>query len=121
MADTRMQDGAGPETEEPSKPFGPVAAVFLATGIAAVVLGLLTVLAEASEGISDALQWNARVGPLSGKTIGAVVVFAIVWVVLHQVWKTKDPDPRKVFLWTWILLAVGVLLTFPIFFQLFES
>jgi hypothetical protein len=86
-----------------------------------VILGILTTLAEASKGISDALQLNDRVGPLSGKTIGAVIVFFIVWVVLHALWKDKDPDSKKVFLWTWIMLAIGVLLTFPIFFQLFES
>jgi hypothetical protein len=48
-------------------------------------------------------------------------VFLIAWAVLHAVWKDKDPDSGKIFMWTWIMLAVGVLLTFPIFFQLFEA
>jgi pheromone shutdown protein TraB len=112
MADTQ---------QAPVKPFGPVAAVFVAAGIGAVILGILTTLAEASTGIKDTLQLNDRVGPLAGKTIGAVIVFFIAWGLLHMMWKEKDPDSKKVFLWTWIMLAVGVLLTFPIFFQMFEA
>jgi len=109
------------DTQAPVKPFGPVAAVFVAAGIGAVILGLLTALAEASSSIKDTLQLNDRVGPLAGKTIGAVIVFLIVWAVLHAMWKDKDPDSKKVFVWTWVLLAIGVVLTFPIFFQMFAS
>jgi uncharacterized membrane protein YdcZ (DUF606 family) len=101
------------------KPFGPVAAAFLAAGVGAVVLGILTTLAEASEDVADALQWNDRVGPLSGKTILAVVGYVVAWVVLATVYRGKDPDPRKIFTWTWILLAIALILTFPVFFQLF--
>jgi hypothetical protein len=104
-----------------TKPFGPVAAVFIAAGIGAVVLGILTTLAEASESIKDGLQLNDRVGPLSGKTIIAVLVFLVLWGVLHALWRGKDPSSAKVFLWSWILMAVAVVLTFPIFFQLFEA
>lgn len=104
---------------ETNKPFGPVAAVFIAAGIGAVVLGILTTLAEASESIKKALELNAKVGALSGKTIGAVIVFAVAWAILHAMWKSTDPAPRKVFLWSWILMAIGILFTFPIFFQMF--
>ena len=104
-----------------NKPFGPVAAVFIAAGVGAVVLGILTTLAEASGSIKDALQLNDGVGPLSGKTIFGVLAFLVLWGVLHTLWKAKDPSPKKVFLWAWILMAVGVVLTFPIFFQLFAG
>jgi uncharacterized membrane protein YqaE (UPF0057 family) len=109
------------EGEAGSRPFGPVAAVFLAAGIGSVILGILTTLTEANDSIKDTLQFNDRVGPLSGKTIVSVIVFLGLWGVLHAIWRTKDPAPGRVFLWTWILLAVGLVLTFPIFFQLFES
>ena len=62
------------DNDTTTKPFGPVAAVFTAAGIGAVVLGILTTLTEASASIKDALQLNDRVGPLSGKTIFAVLV-----------------------------------------------
>lgn len=109
------------DNDTTSKPFGPVAAVFIAAGIGGVVLGLLTTLAEASSSIKDALQLNDRVGPLSGTTIFAVLAFFILWGVLHVMWKSKDPSPKKIFLSAWILLAVAVLLTFPIFFQMFAA
>ncbi len=108
-----------PETTGERKPFGPVAAVFLSAGIASAVLGLLTTLAEASTTINAKLTLNAGVGALSGKTIGATLVFFVAWAILHSVYKGKDPEPKKIFVWTWILIAIGLVLTFPIFFQAF--
>jgi cytosine/uracil/thiamine/allantoin permease len=103
------------------KPLGPVAAVFVAAGIGSVVLGLLTTLAEASKGISDFLQLNARVGPLSGKTIFATVAFLVLWGIFHVMWKDKEFEAKKIFTWTAVMVAIAVLLTFPIFFQLFAA
>jgi uncharacterized membrane protein YidH (DUF202 family) len=102
------------------RPFGPVAAVFLAAGIGAVVLGVLTTLAEASDGIGSALQWADSIGPLIGKTILTAIAFAAAWAFLHVALRGKDPDPRRVFFWAAVLVVVGLVLTFPVFFQLFE-
>lgn len=120
MADTDMmrRDGSASAAE---RPFGPAAAAFYAAGIGALVLGVLTTLAEASTGIKDALQLSDSVGPLAGKTIGAVIAWAVSWFVLHTVLKGKDPDPRRVFIWTAVLVGVGFLLTFPTFFQMFTA
>jgi hypothetical protein len=108
-----------PAIEIGDRPFGPVAAAFYAAGIGAFVLGVLTTLAEASTAVKDALQLSDSVGPLSGKTIFAVVAWIVSWVVLHVALKGKDPDPGRVFTWTAVLVGVGFLLTFPTFFQLF--
>jgi hypothetical protein len=120
VADVQTQSSEVEPTEG-TKPFGPVAAVFIAAGIGAVVLGILTTLTEANSSVEDTLKFNAGVGPLSGKTIVSVIVFLVIWAILHAMWRRKDPAPGRVFLWTWILLAIGLVLTFPIFFQLFES
>lgn len=101
------------------KHFGPVAAVFVSAGLGGLVLGLLTTLAEASESIKGWLELNTRVGPLSGKTIFAVVAWLLAWAILHTLWREKDPDERKVFTLTAVLFAVAIVLTFPIFFQAF--
>src|SRR6266508_4269936 len=69
---------------------GPAAAVVVAAGIGALVLGIFTTLAEASTGMKDWLQWNDRVGPLSGKTILAVIAFFASWAVLHFLWRTAQ-------------------------------
>ncbi len=101
------------------KPFGPVAAVFLAAGIGALVLGILTTISEASADFASALQWSDAVGPLAGKTILAVTAFVLSWVVLTALLRGKDPTPRTVFLWAGILVVAGLVLTFPTFFQTF--
>lgn len=103
------------------KHFGPVAAVFVSAGLGGLVLGLLTTLAEASETIKGWLELNERVGPLSGKTIFAVLAWLVAWAILHAVWKDKDPDERTVFIVTAVLFAVALVLTFPIFFQAFAA
>ena len=100
------------------KPSGPVAAVFLAAGIGAV-LGVLTTLAESSEDVATALEWSKSVRPLTGKTILAAAGFLVSWVILYFVLRDRDPDPKWTFIWTGILVGVGLLLTFPTFFQAF--
>jgi hypothetical protein len=117
-----LQAGSNaPISEGSGLPFGPVAAVFIASGIGAVVLGLAITLAEASSGVKSALEWNKSVGPLTGKALLATAAFFISWGILHAVWRTKDLAQRKVWMWTTILIAIGLLLTFPIFFQLFAA
>src|SRR6266545_5870194 len=68
---------AAPAEAEP--PSGPAAALILGGGISVFCMGLVTTLGEASTGIADGLQWNDRVGPLSGKTLITVIVFAVAW------------------------------------------
>ncbi len=113
--DTVMTD------EWPTRPFGPFAAMLVAAGVGAFVLGILTTLSEASEGFADFLQWSDSVGPLMGKTIIATAVFVIVAVVLSALWRDSDPDPKPILTASVVLFALGLLLTFPVFFQLFES
>ncbi len=117
MADTNTTPGA--LTSPADKPFGPVAAVFLAAGIGSLVLGILTTLAEANESIKSALEWSKAVGPLAGKTIISVALFLLSWVVLHSVLLGKAVNATRVFAWTAILVGAGLVLTFPTFFQLF--
>lgn len=91
----------------------------LAAGLGIFVLGLLTTLAEASTGVADGLKWNDRVGPLSGKTIIAVCVFLCGWGLLTALLRRSEPPWKPVVYTTGILIALGLLLTFPTFFQAF--
>ena len=104
-----------------TKPNGPVAAVMLATGIGALVLGILTTLSEASTGVHDFLDFSERVGPLSGKTIIAVIAFLVSWGGLQIALRDRDLEWRPVLTATIVLIGIGLLLTFPPFFQLFKS
>ncbi|HEX9380856.1 MAG TPA: hypothetical protein VF891_05095 [Gaiellaceae bacterium] len=108
-----------PVPAEGARPFGPAAAVLLAAGFGIFILGLLTTLAEASTGIKDGLQWNDRVGPLSGKTIIATAVFFGTWALLTAALRRSEPPWKPVVYATGGLVVLGLLMTFPTFFQAF--
>ncbi len=118
MSATTPSDAVVPTVPEADT--GPAAAAVLAAGIGAFVLGVLTTLSEASTGIADWLQWNDRVGPLSGKTILAVCGFGCSWAVLYFVLRGKNPVLRPLLIAAAVLVALGLLGTFPTFFQAFD-
>ncbi|HEU4423323.1 MAG TPA: hypothetical protein VFR67_12400 [Pilimelia sp.] len=105
--------------EAPQRSEGPAAAALLAAGIGAFTLGLLTTLAEASTDIREALTFSDDVGPLSGKTIIAVAVWLVAWLVLQLTAARRLALTRGVLIAFAILLALGVLGTFPTFFEAF--
>jgi DMSO reductase anchor subunit len=101
------------------KPEGPVSAAILGAGIGALALGFFTTLAEVSAGVKTWLQWNDVVGPLSGKTSMAVAVWLIAWAILHVALRVKAYETRRAMVISAVLIALGVLGTFPTFFQAF--
>lgn len=107
--------------EGPARIDGPPAAGLIAAGIGAVILGLFITLAEASTGIKDWLQWNDRVGPLSGKTILAVVAYVTSFVILGLWWRDKSFALKTILATAGLLAALGLLFTFPPIFQAFAS
>ncbi len=104
-----------------TRPNGPAVAAMLAAGIGPLVLGILTTLAEASEGFADFLNWSDRVGPLSGNTSLAVIAFLVSWAGIHMAIRDRQVDWRPVITATVVMLAIALVLTFPPFFQLFKS
>ncbi len=110
---------AHPAAVPTSRPAGPAAAVVLAAGLASFTLGLLSVLTAASASVSDALTLSDRVGDLSGVTTTATVVFVAAWAVLAIVWRHANPSLVRVAAAAAVLIALGLLGTFPPFFNLF--
>jgi hypothetical protein len=114
-------------TQTDTKPNGPVAAVFLAAGIASLVLGLFVTLAEASPDIKTFLDFSKNygigqgVGPLSGKVTIATLAFFISWGVLGVWLRGKEVSFTKVLTASLILVGIGFLLTFPPIFQAFAA
>jgi hypothetical protein len=98
---------------------GPIVAAMLAAGIGCFVLGLMVSLGQGSKAISGMLNFYDPVGPLGGKTIVAVVVWLIAWGVLASKWKDQSADFGKVYTVTLILVGLGLLGSFPLFFDLF--
>ena len=114
--DTKMATDPALERERPN---GPVMAAVVAAGFGSFVLGLLTTLNEASTKLHDWLPFREPVGPLSGKTTLAVAGWAGAWIVLGLAWRRKEVDFRKALIASTVLLALGILGTFPTFFEQF--
>jgi hypothetical protein len=100
-------------------PNGPAAAAILAAGIGSLALGLLTTLAGAFAPLANGLNFYGPTGPLSGETTMTVVIWLVAWAVLHNLWKDRQVDLGKTFIATLVMIALGLLGTFPPFFGLF--
>jgi hypothetical protein len=95
---------------------GAAMAAFLAAGIGAFGTGLVVVLNEAGLFAPPVLYGPA--GGVSGRTTLATVVWLIAWGVLHHLWKAREIAPGRLGVATLILVALGVLGTFPPFWGL---
>jgi len=106
------------------KPDGPGAAMMISAGIGIFVLGILTVLAEASAGSKTWLQswqWGVGVGPLAGKTTIASLAYLVSLAVLWGLWRNKSMNLKTSFYVGFGLGIIGALGTYPTFFQMFTA
>lgn len=101
------------------KPEGPIAAAIIAGGIGALAMGFFTTLAEASAGAKEWLLFNEDVGPLSGKVIMTIIVWLVSWAVLHVAYRSRAYETRRALIIAFVLIGLGVVGTFPTFFQAF--
>jgi hypothetical protein len=112
-----LEVAEAPIVAEDERRSGPAGAVVLAAGLACFALGLLTVLTAASGAVSDALTLSDRVGDLSGVTTGAAVVFFGSWAALALAWRRADPSLARVAAVAGGLIVLGLLGTFPPFYN----
>lgn|SRR5574342_224397 len=119
IADRPSPAAAAEQTSYPDRPEGPIAAAILAGGVGCLALGVLTTLSEASSSIKDWLNWYNPVGPLSGKTTLAVIIWLVAWLGLHLAYRRTTYETRRALTIALVLVALGVLGTFPTFFQAF--
>ena len=76
-------------------------------------------IAEASANFANLLKISAQVGPLSGKTVYATVAFFASWIVAGIIMRGKNYNERTFLMATFVLIGIGILGTFPLFFDLF--
>jgi len=100
---------------------GPSAAAVLAGGIGLAAFGIVSTLAEAIASFSKALTWSKAVGALSGKTIIGVLVWLVAWLILGLAWKDREVKLGPIAVVAAILTVIGLLTTFPPFFDLFSA
>jgi hypothetical protein len=90
---------------------GSAMAAFLGGGIGACAMGAVVLLNEA--GLFAAPTLYGPAGGVSGRTTLATIVWLMAWAVLHNRWKAREIAPGPVGAVTLILIALGVLGTFP--------
>ena len=89
------------------------AAAVLAAGIGAFALGSIAVAADKLPSVARALIFYRPTGQLSGVSSGAILVWLGAWLLLHSRWRKRDVELRRFVTISIVLLAVGMLLTFP--------
>ena len=102
-------------------PNGPGAAAILAAGIGCFAVGLFATLGDAFPALARFFTFYLPTGPLSGVTISAILVWLVAWLVMSQSWKAGTVALAKVTIAAFVLLALGVLLTFPPFMDLLQG
>ena len=104
-----------------AKSDGVAGAAVLASAIGVFITGSLTTLAEISGSLKTALAWSGAVGPLTGKSGVGVIVWLVVWPILHAVWRDKEVNFDALYIVSLVLIALGWLLTFPPVFEGFSG
>jgi hypothetical protein len=104
--------------ESSAAPDGAVIAALVAAGAGCATMGILYTLGIVSAAATRYLSWYSPSGSLSGMSSGAVIVWLLVWFLLHRRWSKRDVAPGRAVL-AFGLLAIGLLLTFPPIARLF--
>jgi hypothetical protein len=110
-----------PPAKSQSLTNGSSAAAILAAGIGLAVTGLVTVTSENIPAWLNALAWSKPVGALMGKTTLGLIGWIAGWIILGVTWKEKDVEMRPILIAAVILAVVGLLTTFPPFFDMFSK
>jgi hypothetical protein len=108
-----------PQENSASLPNGSGAAAILAAGFGCFAIGVIAVVADKSLAVKRALVFYKPTGALSGVTTAAILLWLLSWAVLEWRWKAKTVALGRINIAAFALLAIGLLLTFPPFGDLF--
>lgn len=96
---------------------GVAAAAILAAAIGIVFLGIFTTLSEANTDFHDWANWWDRVGPLSGKSSLALIIWLASWPFLHLALFRRDGILQAAIVVSAVLFMAGMVLMFPPVFE----
>jgi hypothetical protein len=111
-------DAAQPDGSRVVRPTGSAAAAHIAAGLGCLTMGLLTWLGAWNPALDRTLSLFEAVGPLSGKSTGAVLIWLLSWAGLEALWRRRAPNFSVVLAVTLGLIALGFAGTFPPFIEL---
>lgn len=103
------------ETDVSAKmmPNGPGAAAVLAAGIGCCSVGLVSIVTDKVRPLAKVLTFYGPTGPLSGVSTLSILVWLAAWGLLYYFWSRRNVELRRWVTVSVVLLAVGILLTFP--------
>jgi hypothetical protein len=112
------QRGPGPQSGLPEVEAanGDAVAAILGAGIGSLAVGVFVLLNEA--GIYAAPGVYAPAGGASGRAAFALIVWLLSWAVLHWRLKGRRIAAGAVYALALILIALGIVATFPPFWSL---
>lgn len=113
MTDTDLSSASKKNADE-----GSIGAALLAAGIGCMTLGIVTTLSEAVKAVADRLNLYNPVGPLSGKSLAAIVVWLVAWACLARNIRGKQINIGRWLTITGVCVAIGLLMSFPPFFDM---
>ena len=98
---------------------GAGAAAILAAGIGAFLLAVFAIVGDKVAAMTRFFIFSKTTGPLSGVTTCTIVVWLVVWAVLHVRWRKQTLALARINTVAFVLLALSLLLTFPPIADLF--
>lgn len=100
-----------------TRPNGALWAAILASGVGGFAVGLVVILNES--GIFEAPALYAPAGGVSGRTTIAAAIWLLSWAALHRLWRNREVDGGRVTAIAVVLIALGLVGTFPPVWSLF--
>jgi hypothetical protein len=82
-------------------------------------LAIVALAADKSASVKGHLTFYKPTGPLSGVTTVAILIWLITWGILEWCWREKTAAIRPISAIALLLLALGLVLTFPPVIDLF--
>jgi hypothetical protein len=92
---------------------GAAGAAVLAAGLGCFALGVLAVAGDGSKALARLLTFYRPTGPLSGVSTMAILAWLAAWIAGNRLWRGKTVAIGKMSGAAFVLLALGLLLTFP--------
>jgi hypothetical protein len=113
--------GRGSSAPVSSRDFanGGAAAALVAAGVGSVLVSVFAILGDQSAFFKNLFIFYRPTGPLSGVTSCAIVVWLVVWFILHRAWRERNLNTGRVGAVAVIFLVLGLLLSFPPIADLF--
>lgn len=98
---------------------GAASAAILASGFGCFAFAVLAILGDKSPSIHRGLIFYQPTGVLSGVSTVSILLWLLIWLILHWLWRNKTVADGRICTGALVLLAAALLLTFPPIADLF--